>query len=271
MSETKICTQCGKEFPMTSEYYHVKKTNKDGFRNECKNCIKEYGKKHYKENKEIIVLKHKQYYKNNKETIIKHNMKYRENNKKNYNKSRLKWIEINKQYMKEYKKQYYKNNKEAIIINKKQYIIDNKENIFKYQQKWREDNKENIAKKYKIYAKENKDKVNSINQRRRTRKHLLLSTLTIQQWEQTKTYFNNKCVYCGKELPLVQEHFIALSKGGEYTINNIIPSCKHCNSKKHDSNFFEWYPKYRYYSKKRETIILNFLHYKDNKQQLTLL
>ena len=108
-------------------------------------------------------------------------------------------------------------------------------------------------------------------QKRRTLKKSLESTFTPKQWEQTKEHFNNSCCYCGKELPLEMEHLIALSKGGEYTSNNIIPSCKSCNCSKNNKDFFIWYPKYRHYSKKREKKILEFLNYKNEFQQLKII
>jgi len=128
----------------------------------------------------------------------------------------------------------------------------------------------NQKRRIKEWSTNNKDKCNIICQRRRSRKEQLLNTFTIQQWEATKLYFNNSCAYCGKDLPLEQEHFIALTKGGEYTTNNIIACCRSCNSSKSNKDFFSWYPKYKYYNKKRETKILKYLSYKDNVQQLAL-
>jgi 5-methylcytosine-specific restriction endonuclease McrA len=85
--------------------------------------------------------------------------------------------------------------------------------------------------------------------------------------------FDNKCAYCGKEKPLAQDHFVPLSKGGEYTNNNIICSCKSCNSSKSDKDFFEWYPEQLFYSKEREAKILKYLNYdkKTQTQQLALI
>lgn len=79
------------------------------------------------------------------------------------------------------------------------------------------------------------------------------------------------CTKCGRDLPLSQDHFIPLSKGGEYTLNNIIPACVHCNSSKHIQSFFEWYPKYKYYSSNREKKILIFLGFKNGNQQLKII
>ncbi|MGI0149759.1 MAG: HNH endonuclease [Thermoplasmata archaeon] len=49
-----------------------------------------------------------------------------------------------------------------------------------------------------------------------------------------KNLYGNRCVYCGS-LPasLSQDHVTPLIKGGGHTWNNIVPSCRSCNSKKH--------------------------------------
>ena len=50
---------------------------------------------------------------------------------------------------------------------------------------------------------------------------------------------------------LTQDHFIPLSKGGEYSKKNIIPSCRSCNSRKSNKDFYEWYKGDIHYSKER--------------------
>jgi len=109
------------------------------------------------------------------------------------------------------------------------------------------------------------------SQRRRNLKRKLPSTFTQEQWNECKEYFDQKCAYCGKELPLFQDHFMPLSKGGEYTHNNIIPACDSCNSRKFNHDPFTWYPKQDFYSKQRGQKILKYLGYnKFSQQQLTL-
>ena len=98
-------------------------------------------------------------------------------------------------------------------------------------------------------------------QKRRSLKIKLETSFTNNQWEKCKKYFNNKCAYCGKEKELTQDHFVPLSKHGEYTKNNIVPACKSCNSRKHNKNFFEWYPRQEFYTKQRELKILQYLNY----------
>lgn len=154
----------------------------------------------------------------------------------------------------------------------------NAENLLKYPEKrtyyrnYKKDNKEKLQKYVVKYRQENRDKMNWYSQKRRADMKRLEATLTVKQWEQIKKAFDNKCAYCGKEIPLEQEHFIALSEGGEYTHNNIIPACRSCNASKNNRDFFEWYSEQEYYSKKRKNKILEYLNYKDEDiQQLSIL
>lgn len=210
-------------------------------------AIKEYQKQWYKDNKEAW----KKYYKDNKEAILELQKRYREDNKET---------------RKEYRKQYYKDNQEAI----KQYLKDNKEKISERNKQYQKNNKEILKEHHKQYCKEHRDICNMITQRYKARKKILPNTLTVEQWDSVKHYFNNRCAYCGEEEPLTQEHFIALSNGGEYTHNNIVPACQSCNSSKGAKAFEEWYPQQTYYSPKREQKIYKFLNYDKGEQQLIM-
>jgi 5-methylcytosine-specific restriction endonuclease McrA len=42
-----------------------------------------------------------------------------------------------------------------------------------------------------------------------------------------------RCTYCGEVRPLTMDHRIPLIRGGRHEIENIIPACKPCNSRKH--------------------------------------
>lgn len=229
----KICTKCNKELPATLEYFRKKEKGKYGLSAQCKECDKEY----YGSNKKRILATQKNYAQEHKEKITA------------------------------YRKEYRKNNRQKILENDRTYYLNNIEKFREYEKK----NKIRIFKCRKKYRETHKDQFKFYRQNREAKKRELPYSLNKKQWVKIKQYFGNKCAYCGKEEPLAQEHFIPLSKGGEYTINNIIPSCKSCNSSKRDKNFFEWYSKYKYYSKKREKTILKYLGYKENKQQLSIL
>lgn len=167
-----------------------------------------------------------------------------------------KWNDKNKDQIAKIDKRYRDKNRDKLKVERKKWIEENKEEKSKYQKKWKM---------------ENREKCNIAEQKRRAKKFQLTNTLTLEQWESIKQDFNNKCAYCGETLPLAQEHFVPLSKCGEYTSNNIIPSCQSCNSSKYNEDFFIWYPNYKYYSVKRERFILKYLNYKDETQQLKLI
>lgn len=179
---------------------------------------------------------------------------------------KAKYNEANKERKSAYNKEYRERNREKLIEHYKNYRKNNQEKIKEY----REANKKRAIEYAKEYRKLNRDKVISTNQKRKARKKHLPATLTAEQWGYIKKYFDNKCAYCGQEADLQQEHFVPLSKGGEYTKDNIIPACRNCNYSKYNKDFFEWYPKQKFYNKNREKAILNFLNYKNNMQQLTL-
>ena len=236
----KTCTKCGKG--LTEDKFNKNKNTKDGLRSECKKCLKRYRE----DNKEFIASKNKQYYQDNKEILIMSRKVYRD--------------------------QYYQDHKADAAEYSKPHYQKNKVSIAAYHKKWHLKNKVVMAEYAKQYGKNNRDKLNIMHQRRRSIKRQLPSTLNDIQWKVIKIQFDNCCAYCGKELPIQQEHFVPLSKGGEYTHNNIIPACQNCNYSKHDSTFFEWYPTHKSYNKSREIKILKYLNYdKRNNQQLSIL
>lgn len=225
----RICTGCKQELPAASEYFHKKN---GGFATRCKNCIKEYYQRYYKDNHERVLDKKneqsKEYYDKNKEMISsRRKQQYKEGSTAK----------------REWSFKYYKSNREKLLRKRKEYL----------------NTEEGWSKKV------------AFDQLRRSRGNELPSNFSAVDWKNCKEHFDNKCAYCTQEIPLTREHFIPLVSGGEYTINNIIPACKSCNSSKKNSDFFNWYPKQSFYSKQREQKILNYLHYNNGIQQLALL
>jgi len=263
----KKCSKCGVEKEATTEHFTKQTDGKDGLRPNCKSCQALYRK----ENKDRICEYRKKYYEGNKDHLLEYRKKYYEENREHYLEYRKKYYEGNREYCLEQKKKRYEENREHYLEQSKQYKRENKERIAERKKQYEQDNKEYIAECHKQYCKGNPEKRIIWEQCRRARKRELDSTLTFEQWENIKQDFNHKCAYCGKEDKLAQEHFLPLSKGGEYTHNNIVPACKSCNSSKGNKFFHEWYPKYKHYNKAREKYLLQHLGYNDNKQQLSIL
>jgi hypothetical protein len=235
--ETKTCIKCGVELPKTSEYFQ---SRKDSLRGECRACQAKYNKEYRNKHKNTLNENHKQYVINNRQRIS------------------------------HYQKQWRELNGQRVIECRKRHSIDDKDRIAERAREWRKNNKEALADKKHQYAMANRDQARIRGQRYEAAKRKLPATLTAEQWASIRLHFYNRCAYCGSNTTLVQEHFIPVKKGGEYTHNNILPACNRCNSSKQDKCFHEWYPKQTFYSKRRERKICSFLHYDNGIQQLSL-
>lgn len=67
----------------------------------------------------------------------------------------------------------------------------------------------------------------------RRREAMQAGSLTHAEWLNIVEQHGGKCAYCARDdLPLEQDHVVALSKGGEHKADNIVPACKPCNSRK---------------------------------------
>lgn len=108
----------------------------------------------------------------------------------------------------------------------------------------------------KHLQKENKTKI-AHQKRRHDRRNDF--SFNDKDWENTKSYFDYKCAYCGEDDKLTFDHFIPFSKGGRFTKGNILPACTKCNSSKRDRNFRYWYKKQECYDYERENKIYIFL------------
>jgi len=291
VTETKICIKCGEELANTM--FNKAKQNKDGLINTCRSCESIKNKQWRKDHKEYKNRQDKLYRESHKEECAEYLKKYNIENKEKHKENGKRWREENKEYKaikdKEYRaknivareayeqkyrnnnkeklRQYRDANKEIIRVRMVEYREINRKKLTDNRQK----NKTTLAKNRKAWAKLNPEKIRSYRQIRRSLQNDLPATLTINEWKIIKKIFNNKCAYCGKEKPLTQEHFVPLSKGGEYTNNNIIPVCSNCNSSKNNREFSKWYPMFKYYSKKREKAILTYLGYENEMQQLKIM
>lgn len=227
----KKCSKCGIE--KSFNCFHRDKNSKDGYRLWCKECRKKETKGYREKHREKVLDKKKDWYES-----TKLNYEYRN------------------------KKAQEQGHKICSECNVDKTILDFRQRANGgYYSKCKScENKKN-----KIYAQKNPETIRQlkvISEHRRRGKISIAGKKTISRkdWAECKDYFDNKCAYCGREMQnLTQDHFIPVSRGGDYSKENIVPSCKSCNCKKHMKNFYEWYKTYEYYSTERENKILEYL------------
>jgi len=112
--EMKTCTKCHHEFPLTDQYFSIRSDSPDGFRNDCKVCVKKRRCAWHKKNRQDQIGKMKEYQRKNREVIL--------SNKREYNNK-------NRDIMIEKSREYYKENREKVLSQMKEYRRENNEAI----------------------------------------------------------------------------------------------------------------------------------------------
>lgn len=64
--------------------------------------------------------------------------------------------------------------------------------------------------------------------------------LSDEQWTALRDAWGG-CAYCGRaDQPLQRDCVLALSRGGRYTLDNIVPACRSCNASKSNDEVTGW-------------------------------
>lgn len=156
--ETKTCSKCGIEKPLTKEYFFTRKDTKDGFRNDCKSCRNTNAKVYYQDNKETLIKNMGKYKKQHEREIADYQKQYFEDNKDSLERYYKKYCEDNKNNIVKQTKQYRETNKDMLAKKKKAYFEINKESLLIYAKQYRDSNLETIANYKRQYAKDYPEK-----------------------------------------------------------------------------------------------------------------
>jgi 5-methylcytosine-specific restriction endonuclease McrA len=183
-----------------------------------------------------------------------HNAKTQETYWQNIERNRekcKKYYAENQSHIVDYQNKYYLSRREELLDRQKQYFINNREKVKAYKDAYYEKNQPELIAQHHI---------------EKAIKRGLIADFTGEQWRNALAHFDFACAYCGESDcgRIEQEHVIPLSKGGHYTANNIIPSCKSCNSSKHSRDFEHWYLNSPMFSESRYLKIISYLAGVDN-------
>ena len=76
--------------------------------------------------------------------------------------------------------------------------------------------------------------------RRQRRVKAVVNDLTADQWTAIKAAWQG-CAYCGSTDGAMQRDCVmAISRGGRYTIDNVVPACASCNTSKCNDEVTGW-------------------------------
>ena len=103
-----------------------------------------------------------------------------------------------------------------------------RENKRHYYARNRERSKAAVA----AYRLANPEVVRVVRRLRRAREVAALGAFTTAQWLELVHLYDGRCGYCGIAATLEPDHRVPLSRGGSNWIENIIPCCRPCNTRK---------------------------------------
>ncbi|HSU02036.1 MAG TPA: HNH endonuclease [Nocardioides sp.] len=75
--------------------------------------------------------------------------------------------------------------------------------------------------------------------RRKRRMDGVEHDLTPSQWEALQAAWNG-CAYCGAAEDLQRDCVLPISRGGRYTVDNVVPACRSCNASKCNDEVTGW-------------------------------
>ena len=77
--------------------------------------------------------------------------------------------------------------------------------------------------------------------RRKRRVNLADNDLTPTQWASIQLAWGGCCAYCGAtEVALQRDCVLPISRGGRYTLDNVVPACGSCNASKSNGEVTSW-------------------------------
>jgi 5-methylcytosine-specific restriction endonuclease McrA len=146
-------------------------------------------------------------------------------------------------------KESYQKNKEAYKDRAKKWAENNRQKRREIVNRSYEKHREKKNAKSRAYNKrirqENpeKERIKGIHYQHIRRARLLSveRTATAKEIKVVKDRAGGICVYCGREAELLTiDHFTPITKGGNHSVENLIPCCKPCNSSKNAAIGEEW-------------------------------
>src|SRR5262245_36323056 len=76
--------------------------------------------------------------------------------------------------------------------------------------------------------------------RRKRRMARVEHDLSDEQWQALRAAWGG-CAYCGAaDTPLQRDCVLAISRGGRYTLDNVVPACRSCNTSKCNEEVTGW-------------------------------
>ena len=161
LSQTRFkrCTKCFCTKPATREFFHARKSAKDGLTQPCKVCHALRGKRYAQENRERVAKYKKRYAQENRKKIVEYKARHYQENREKINAANKRHREENPEWHRDYDRRYYEENKEHIKARAREYFWENRERYREAAREYYLRNQEEIRQKAREYYEQNKERI----------------------------------------------------------------------------------------------------------------
>ena len=109
---SKTCTKCGVVKPLDG--FHRDKTRAGGRRSYCKECVREYKRRYYEENRDKRLEYNRRYHEENRDKVRERNRRYYEENRDKKLEYECRYYEENRDKKLESQRRYYEENRDIL-------------------------------------------------------------------------------------------------------------------------------------------------------------
>ena len=173
------------------------------------------------------------------------------------------WSRRHPKRVKQLNTQWKANNRDVIKLGdrkrkhlRKKYYEDNREEKLDYQRNYIKSRGDELVAHSRVLKKAwlHTDKGIEYSGRRRGINVDKTTECTEYHWDETISFFGDRCAYCGDCWEHI-DHIVPISKGGEHTRYNLAPACKSCNVHKNATLVETWYPEQSFFDEGRYNAI----------------
>lgn len=281
----KTCFCCKQGFPATSEFFGNDKKRKDGIgpyclkckriksswasdRNRKKNKIRIFDESVFRKCAGCGVSKPATpdfFHKSSKDGLgLKHYCRECRSLGRDYPKEKTlaygrKYGEVHREEKRAYDVARYPSIRGKKIEQAKVWQQGNPKKVKIRNERWETRNPEKVYLRHKRWAANNPEKRKASWEHR----HLLLCLAreiapahTAEDWQEILDAHNYCCAYCGRDdVPMTEDHILAITNGGLDNKENINPACRSCNSSKGDRLLEDWLPKRLEYLERKAKLV----------------
>lgn len=133
------------------------------------------------------------------------------------------------------RKSYSLHREDSLTRNKARYNANPSKAIARVR-RWQQNHPKEYALTNRLWYQANPGKVIEIRHRRQARLASAEGEFTEEGFQELCIATDHRCFYCGgsedKVGPLVPDHMTPVSRGGSNWLDNIVPACRSCNSRK---------------------------------------